>query len=116
METNQHELYENARKRIVQKKRLFYHFVIFLIGSIFIIVINKGLHVGEQTMENWFVWAILAWAFLFTFHFVNVFIIKGFMNKDWERQQIDRLVQKQEQKIQHLQSQVEEDFAKKNTL
>ena len=41
----QHELYENARKRINQKKRLYQHFVVFLIGSVFLIILNKFLNV-----------------------------------------------------------------------
>ena len=44
----QFQLFENARKRIKQKKRLYLHFVIFLVGSVFLIVLNKILKVEEQ--------------------------------------------------------------------
>ena len=37
----QHELYENARYRIKQKKRLYFHFIVFLVGSVFLIILNK---------------------------------------------------------------------------
>ena len=57
MMNEQHELYENARNRIKQKKRLYYHFIVFIIGSIFLIVLNKFLKVWEQ--YDWFVWAII---------------------------------------------------------
>lgn len=35
MENNQHELYEYARRRMKQKKRLYFHFILFFVGSIF---------------------------------------------------------------------------------
>jgi ABC-type phosphate transport system permease subunit len=36
-----HEEYEKARKRSKQKKRLYFHFVLFLFGSIFFVILNK---------------------------------------------------------------------------
>nr|MDJ0645875.1 2TM domain-containing protein [Flavobacteriaceae bacterium] len=64
----QHEVYENARKRIQQKKRLYYHFVLFLVGSVFIIVLNLFFNVGEQFGE-WFKYVIAVWFFLWILHF-----------------------------------------------
>lgn len=104
----QHELLENAQKRIKQKKRLFTHFVIFLIGSIFLILINKILKYGEQ--YDWFIWAITAWAFLFVIHAFNVFVTHQFMGKEWERNQREKLVAKQKQRIAELQKEIETDF------
>ncbi|SDW42051.1 2TM domain-containing protein [Lutibacter oricola] len=94
-----HELYENARKRVKQKKRLYFHFVLFLVGSIFLIVLNKVLNVGELILKDWFVWAIILWLFFWVLHFVNVFVTNKFMGKEWERIQTDKLVLKQELKI-----------------
>ena len=103
----QHELYENARYRVKQKKRLYFHFVVFLIGSVFLIILNKLLKVGESIFEDWFVWAILLWFFFWMIHFVNVFVFKRFMDKNWERKQTEKLVLKQEQKIAKLQKEIE---------
>ncbi len=83
VDIEQHELLENAQRRVKQKKRLFSHFVIFLIGSVFLILINKILKFQEQ--YDWFIWAITAWAFLFIIHAFNVFVTHQFMGKDWER-------------------------------
>lgn len=104
----QHELLENAQLRIKQKKRLFTHFVIFLIGSVFLILINKILKYGDT--YNWFIWAITFWAFLFVMHCVNVFITQKFMGKDWERVQREKLVKKQKERISELQKQIETEF------
>ncbi|UMB52494.1 2TM domain-containing protein [Lutibacter sp. A64] len=107
----QFELYENARKRIKQKKRLYLHFVIFLIGSVFLIILNKFVKVWEQ--YDWFVWAILTWFFLFILHFINVFITNKFMNKEWERKQTEKLVLKQEVKIAKLEKKIAEEGKRK---
>lgn len=107
MENINHELYENARKRIKQKRHLFIHFVLFFVGSIFLLVVEKLFKVGIN-YPNWSYWIILSWAFLFILHFINVFITKRFMNKQWEREEIDKLVEKQKRRISELQKKVEE--------
>ena len=104
----QHDLLESAQVRIKQKKRLYEHFVIFLIGSIFLVLINKILKFGVE--YDWFIWAITFWAFLFVIHVVNVFVTQKFMGKDWERLQREKLVLKQKEKIAALQKEIETDF------
>ncbi|MDP3358293.1 MAG: 2TM domain-containing protein [Lutibacter sp.] len=107
----QHELYENARLRAKQKKRLYYHFIVFLVGAVFLILLNKFLKVGENVVENWFVWAIVLWFFFFVLHFINVFVTHRFMGKDWERIQTEKLVLEQEVKIAKLKKEMEDDYA-----
>lgn len=108
LDLEQHELLENAQRRIKQKKNLFSHFVIFLIGSVFLILINKILKYGAD--YDWFIWGITAWAFLFLIHAFNVFVTSKFMGKDWERLQREKLVAKQKQRISELQKEIETDF------
>lgn len=108
IDVEQHELLENAQKRIKQKKRLFSHFVVFLIGSIFLILINKIFKYGAD--YDWFVWAILLWAFLFVLHAFNVFVTHRFMGQEWERKQRERLVELQKQRISEIQKEIETDF------
>ncbi|WP_456376146.1 2TM domain-containing protein [Lutibacter sp.] len=102
----QHELYENARSRVQQKKRLYFHFILFLVGSIFFIVLNKVFNLDVILFENWFIWTIVLWFFFLVLHFINVFITNRFMGKDWERKQIDKLVLKQELKIAKLEKEI----------
>jgi len=105
IDKDQLELIENAQKRIRQKKRLYIHFVIFLIGAVFLILANTVLGIGKNFTiagVNWFVYAILAWLLLFIYHFVNVFITNKFMGKDWEKQQLDKLVNLQQERIAKL--------------
>lgn len=108
LDLEQHELLETAQNRIKQKKRLFYHFVLFLIGSVFLILINKILNYGEN--YDWFLWAITLWAFLFVLHAFNVLVTQKLLGKDWERRQREKLVQKQKDRISEIQKEIETDF------
>ncbi|PTX44333.1 2TM domain-containing protein [Christiangramia gaetbulicola] len=108
----QRELYENARKRAKQKKRLFQHFVFFLIGAVLLIILNVviGYKVEFKPFgQNWFVWAVLLWGTIFLIHFLNVMVVDSFMGKDWEAKQVDRLVKKQKEKIARLQEKIEKE-------
>ncbi len=95
-----HEQYEYARRRVKQKKALYYHFVVMVLSVAFLFAINKLLNVGEP--QNWFEWVGLAWLFVFALHFVRVFVTDSFMNKNWERTQIDKLVAKQQRKMEQI--------------
>ena len=105
MEKDQHQLYEYASARIKQKKRLYFHFILLLIGSGFLFIANKWLDVYPE--KNWWIWAVTIWAFLFILHVIKVFITDSFMNKNWERTQIDKLIDKQIQKKEKLQNDTE---------
>ena len=105
MEREQHEQYEYARKRLKQKKGLYYHFVLLILGGIFLFLANHFIVFGITF--NWAIWVITFWAFLFILHFIKVYITDRFMNKNWEREQIDKLVAKQQQKIEQLQNQID---------
>ncbi|WP_304196586.1 2TM domain-containing protein [Flavobacterium alvei] len=110
MEKEQHEQYEYARKRLKQKKGLYFHFVLLVLGSIFMFIANHYSIFGFTA--NWAIWVITFWAFLFILHFIKVYITDRFMNKNWERDQIDKLVAKQQQKIEQLHNQIEENSTK----
>ena len=105
IDKDQLELIENAQRRVRQKKRLFTHFIVFLIGSVFLIIANTFLGIGEDIKffgKEWFLFAILIWLFFFLYHFFNVFVTHKFMGKDWEKMQLDKLVSKQQSRIDQL--------------
>lgn len=117
IDSEQREQYDYARRRIRQKKRLMQHFIVFLAGSILLIIINPVLGIGEDFfIKNWFAWAILLWALLFLMHLLNVFVVNRFMDKEWEDRQLEKLKAKQEKRIAELESQLkmESDTSKKN--
>lgn len=123
LDQEQRELYENARRRSLQKRRLFQHFVTFLIGAVFLIVLNEVIGYKKDFRPmgyDWFVWVVLLWAFIFLIHFFNVFIVNSFMGKEWEAKQMDRLVRKQKERIAELEQTVKRDHPlppkKENTI
>ena len=86
IDKEQMELIQNAQQSVKQKRRLYAHFVIFLIGAVFLIILNTVLGLGETIKIfgiDWFVFAILAWLFLFISHLFNVFVTHKFMGKEW---------------------------------
>jgi len=105
MEKEQFELYENARNRIKQKKRLYFHFVLVLVGSLFFYVAKNWLDFYPD--KNWLIWAVTVWGFIFILHFIKVFLTDAFMNKNWERAQIDKLMEQQTKKIEKLKSDID---------
>ena len=111
MEAEQYEQYEYARSRIRQKRHLYYHFVCFLLGSLFMFAVNHFAKIGDP--HQWYKWGISVWLFVFILHFINVYITNRFMNKNWERQQIERLVARQQNRIKNLESKIEDDFKNK---
>ena len=109
MEKEVHEQYEYARRKLRQKKILYYHFVLFILGSLFLFIDNRFFDLGANTEQNWCVWGITIWFFIFILHFIKVYITDRFMNKKWEREQIDRLVGLQQKRISQLESRIIED-------
>lgn len=111
IDSEQREQYEYARKRINQKKNLMRHFIAFLVGSVLLIIINPVLGYGNDTFfQDWFVWAILIWTFIFLVHLLNVFVMSSFMGKEWEDQQLEKLKARQTEKIAELQRKVDSEF------
>ncbi len=112
IDVEQHELLEYSQLRIKQKKQLYRHFVIFLIGSIFLILINKIFKYGNE--YDWFLWAITLWTFILVLHTFNIFVTQKFMGKDWERKQREKLVLQQKKRIKDLQKEIETEFPLSN--
>lgn len=113
IDPEQRAMFEYAQSRVKQKKNLFRHFVVFIAGAVLLIILNLALGFGENINPlqiQWFVWAILIWFFLFLIHLLNVFLIGRFMNKKWENEQIDKLVEKQKAKIIQLQDKIDKEF------
>ncbi|NNK26849.1 MAG: Pr2TM family membrane protein [Flavobacteriaceae bacterium] len=112
IDQEQLELIQNAQKRIKQKKRLYFHFVVFLLGAIFLIVANTVLGIGKDIQFfgiDWFVFAIMIWLFLFLIHLFNVFVTQRFMGKDWEKQQMDKLVTQQQVRIEQIKQELKKE-------
>jgi len=106
LKTNdQHQIYEAARKRTKQKKNLYLHFVLFLIGSVFLIFLNKFLNIYPQ--YDWFLWVVIFWLFILVIQVFNVFVFNRFFDKEWERIQTEKLIEKHNLKVDKLEKTLE---------
>ncbi|SDG70216.1 2TM domain-containing protein [Psychroflexus sediminis] len=104
------ELYENAHQRVKQKKKLMTHVVIFIAGAVIFIVLNVLIGYKSDFRPlgmDWFVTAILIWLFFLIIHAINVFMVNKLMGKEWEEKQMNRLVEKQLEKVSKLQKKVD---------
>ena len=110
--TLDHEYYEKARKRTKQKKRLYFHFVLFLVGSTFFVILNKVIKFHPDI--DWYVWAIAGWFALIVLHFINVFVMNRFFGQEWERLQTEKLFQKHKEKLDKLETKLEKSGAFNN--
>jgi dihydrofolate reductase len=116
IDIEQREQFEYAMTRIKQKKKLMRHFIVFLVGSIFLLIIKYFSDFGDDFfITGWSVWVLLIWTFLFLIHVFNVFIMNTFMSKEWEHKQLSKLKVKQEKRILELQKQVEKVIPISNT-
>lgn len=112
IDKEQLELFQNAQRRIKQKKRLYTHFVIFLIGSVLLIVANIGLGIGKEIRpfdQDWFLLVIIIWAVILIYHVINVFVFKKFMGKEWEQKQLDKLISEQQIRIEKIKSELKKE-------
>lgn len=126
IDAEQREQYEYARRRIKQKKNLMRHFILFLVGSVLLIIINPLLGYGNDFfIKDWFIWAILIWTFIFLVHLFNVFVMNKFMDKEWEDRQLEKLKVRQAERMAELQRKLDTelqlpttppDTSKKNEL
>ena len=48
VDKDQLELIKNAQSRIRQKKRLYYHFIVLILGCSCLFVVNKFIGLGKQ--------------------------------------------------------------------
>lgn len=112
LDQDQIELLENAQKRILQKKRLYYHFVVYLFVSVFSLICNKLLKIGSDIFfldYSWSFWLSFIWLFIIIFHLFNVFVTNRFLGNKWLKAQKKYLIEIQQNKIQSLKKEMEKE-------
>lgn len=69
------------------------------------IVSNKVLKYREDL--DWYLWGIIAWSAVLLIHFINVFIMNTFFDKEWERSQTEMLLAKHSKKLEALETKLQ---------
>ena len=104
LSAEQHARIAYAQGYIRRKKRLYNHVVIFLIGTVFLIAVNKVFKYGAA--YDWYLWVLACWVFLLAVHVVNVFVVHRFLGPDWEQAQREKLLLLQQERIRKLEAEV----------
>src|SRR5690625_2376639 len=105
------EQYEYARTRTKKKKNLMRHFIFFLAGAILFLIMDLALGFGKDSLPlNWSSYLILFWFFILLVHTLNVFLLNTFMGKEWEDRQLEKLKNKQMERILALQKKIEKEY------
>lgn len=105
-------LIEYAQNRIRSKKRLFFHFSIMIIGFISMLTSNLIFEFKKDSILfefPWSYWLCSTWFFLFFIHLFNVYVTNKFMGKKWEKNQMKKLVNKQQIKIAEIKTELEKE-------
>ena len=105
-------LIEYAQNRIKSKKRLFFHFSIMIIGFISMLISNLIFEFKKDIILfefPWSYWLCSTWFFLFFIHLFNVYVTNKFMGKKWEKNQMKKLVNKQQIKIAEIKTELEKE-------
>ena len=112
IDEEQIKLIENAQKRVKQKKRLFYHFSIMLFGIGILLITNILFEIKNEIRPfnfPWSYWISVFWFLILIAHVYKVFITNRFMGKDWEKEEIKKLVLKQEIEISKIKIELEKE-------
>jgi dihydrofolate reductase len=82
-------LYKLAKEKLLRKKRLFLHLVIFVLITFLLIVLNQLLAYGKGLAPlkiPWVVWIILFWATILIIHALKVLYSNRIMGKKQKSQ------------------------------
>ena len=75
---SEEEIYEEAKKRVKEKRDFFIHLAVYACVNIFLIIIWA---VASGGGFPWFVFPLGGWGIGLFFHFMNVFVFTGKLDK-----------------------------------
>ena len=82
------ELYEEARKRVEEKKGFYIHFAVYILVNIMLVIIWAVTGAGFP----WFVFPLGGWGIGVLFHFLGVFVFSR--QSAWEKREIEKEVER----------------------
>ena len=86
---SEQEIYQEAKKRVEEKKGFFIHFTVYILVNILLVLIWAFPAGGGYP---WFLWPLGGWGIGVIFHFLGVFVFSR--KTDWDRSQIEKEVAK----------------------
>ena len=88
-EMSEKEIYEEARKRVEEKKGFFIHFTVYIVINIMLVLIWAF---ASGSVFPWFIFPLGGWGIGIIFHFLGVFVFSR--RTGWERREIEKEVEK----------------------
>lgn len=85
---SEQEIYQQARKRVEEKKGFFIHFTVYILVNILLVIIWATSGAGYP----WFLWPLGGWGIGLLFHFLGVFVFSRRSN--WEKKEIEKEVER----------------------
>jgi hypothetical protein len=79
------EIYQQARKRVEEKKGFFVHLAVYIVVNILLVIIWAFPAGGGYP---WFIWCLGGWGIGILFHFLGVFVFSRPSN--WEKREIEK--------------------------
>ena len=82
---SEQEIYQEAKRRVEEKKGFFVHFSVYILVNILLVIIWA---VSSGGGYPWFLWSLGGWGIGIIFHFLGVFVFSRKSN--WERKEIEK--------------------------
>jgi len=97
---SQEEIYEEAKKRVKDKRRFYNHLGAYLVVNIILIIVwalsgeatNEWSGQGTWTGNKWFLWPLCIWGAVVLINFFQVFVFKTSVHS--EKSAIEKEVEK----------------------
>lgn len=86
---SEEEIYQQARKRVEEKKGFFTHLAAYIIVNAMLVLIWAFV---SRSPYPWFIWPLGGWAIGLLFHFLGVFVFSK--RTDWERREVEKEAEK----------------------
>ena len=85
---SEEEIYEQAKKRVEEKKGFFIHLTLYIIINVLLVIIWAATGAGFP----WFVFPLGGWGIGILFHCLGVFVFSRPSN--WERRETEKEVER----------------------
>ena len=85
------EIYQEARKRVEEKKGFFIHLAVYVTVNLFLIIIWWVTSIGSPFAYPWFVWPLGGWGIGVLFHGLGVFVFSR--KTGWDQRQLEKEVE-----------------------
>ena len=87
---SEEELYQQAKKRVEEKKEFYIHFAVYIAVNIMLVIIWAVTGDGFP----WFVFPLCGWGIGILFHFLGVFVFSRRGMGSWERREVEKEVER----------------------